>query len=224
MPLSAFQKRLESDLKKRVQLRINDNRSTMLSVKWEPDCTKVSLHRFFLEAPENIMDALACYIRKEHKAICPSLKSFIEESVRRLDYAHVVDKMRLDVKGVAYNLKEIFDRINQRYFQRKLKLNITWYGKRTHRNRSQMTFGLYHEPLKLIKINRFLDRFDVPEYFISYVIYHEMLHYVCPPFVDEKGKQHIHTKEFKLREKDFEFYDLSQKWIEENREGIFSNF
>lgn len=178
----------------------------------------------FLEAPENIMDALACYIRKEHKAICPSLKSFIEESVRRLDYAHVVDKMRLDVKGVAYNLKEIFDRINQRYFQRKLKLNITWYGKRTHRNRSQMTFGLYHEPLKLIKINRFLDRFDVPEYFISYVIYHEMLHYVCPPFVDEKGKQHIHTKEFKLREKDFEFYDLSQKWIEENREGIFSNF
>ena len=39
-----FQERLENSVGSKLRLKINDNRSTMLSVKWDPDCTKVSLH------------------------------------------------------------------------------------------------------------------------------------------------------------------------------------
>ena len=31
----------------------------MLSVKWEPSCTRLSLHKFFLKAPKNVMEGLA---------------------------------------------------------------------------------------------------------------------------------------------------------------------
>lgn len=221
MPLSDFQKRLENDLKKSVKLIINDNRSTMLSVKWEPDCTKVSIHRFFVNAPDNIMNSLACYIRQEEKTISSSVRSFIEDNMRKLDYTHHLKKMKLDVIGKTYNLTHFLNEINREYFDNLIDLNITWFGRRKQTNRSQVTFGLYYEPLKLIKIHRLLDRPEVPDYMVSYVIYHEMLHYVCPSYFDERGKHCIHSKEFREKESQFKHYQMAQNWIDENRERLF---
>ncbi len=72
--LRSFSQVLEDSARMKLKLKINDNHSTMLSVRWEPECAKVSLHRMFLEAPENVMQALACYIRGEHKILAPSKK------------------------------------------------------------------------------------------------------------------------------------------------------
>ena len=67
----------------------------MLSVKWEPDCTKVSLHRMFLQAPQECDGSLACYLRQEHKIIAPSVKAFIEDNLKSLDYSHQLDRSKL---------------------------------------------------------------------------------------------------------------------------------
>lgn len=219
--MTTFQQELEDNLGKKIQIKINDNRSTMLSVKWEPDCTKVSLHRMFLDAPENIMESLACYLKKEKQIIPTNIKAFIEENYKKLDYTHLVDQSKLCTKGKIYDLQEIYDKINQKYFNRKLDLSITWFGKHKKKNRSRITFGLYHDPLKLIKINRLLDQPVFPEYFVSYVIYHEMLHHVCPAYYDENGAHQIHNKEFKKREVEFEEYDKAQEWIKAHPDHFF---
>ena len=62
MPLTSLQNKIQNHSGRKLKLKINDNRSTMLSVRWEPDCTKVSLHRIFLQAPRNVMDELSCYL------------------------------------------------------------------------------------------------------------------------------------------------------------------
>jgi hypothetical protein len=217
-----FQQQLETSVGSKLQLKINDNRSTMLSVKWQPDCTKVSLHRMFLQAPQNVMQELACYLRGEHKNITPSIKAYIEDNLKNLDYSHQLDLTKLQTKGKVYDLQEIYHSLHQEYFDRQLGLYITWFGTSKRINRNQITFGLYHDPLKLIKINRLIDHHYVPAYFVSYVVYHEMLHYVCPSYVDEKGFKHIHSKEFKEREKEFNFYKEAQKWIKENQDYLFS--
>lgn len=221
MSLLTIQEELESIAGKRLKLKINDNRSTMLSVKWEPDCTKVSMHRMFLSAPQNIMQELACYLRQESNNISPKVKAFIEDNLKKLDYSHTLDMEKLEHKGDVYNLQEIYNEINAEYFQSKLNLYITWFGKANQRNRSRITFGLYHDPLKLIKIHRMLDSLTFPYYFISYVIYHEMLHYVCPAYVDEKGLNRVHSKEFKEQETHFRYFDLAQKWIKEHQAYFF---
>lgn len=221
MPLSSFQRKLEKDLKKPVSLVINNNRSTMLSVKWEASCTKVSLHRFFLLAPKSIMDALACYIKRKDRSISPDVKSFMEDHMRQLDYSHLIDKRKLEVEGNIYNLQELLSRINHEYFNEQLLLNITWFGKHKQNNRSQVTFGLYQNALKLIKINRFLDHSDIPEYMVCYVIYHEALHHVCPSYYDKGGRHCIHHKKFKAKEREFRDYRQAQTWIKDNREQLF---
>jgi hypothetical protein len=216
-----IQKKLERNSGLKLKLKINDNRSTMLSVKWESDYTKVSLHRMFLDAPQNVMDALACYLRQEDKHISSSVKAFIEDNLKNLDYSHQLDRSKLYSQGNVYNLQQIYDTLNREYFQNKLQLYITWFGKPSQRSRSRVTFGLYHDPLRLIKVNRLLDSPSFPDYILSFVVYHEMLHHVCPAYFDANGQHHIHSKEFKEREELFRHYDLAQKWIKDNQANFF---
>jgi hypothetical protein len=218
-----LQERLETSSGLKLQLKINDNRSTMLSVKWEPDCAKVSLHRMFLQAPQNVMQALACYLRGEHKSIAPSIRAYIEDNLQKLDYSHQLDLSKLQTKGKIYDLKQIYCDLNRDYFNDELGLHITWFGKSQQRNRTRITFGLYHDPLKLIKINRLLDNPRFPDYFVAYIVYHEMVHYVCPAYVDEKGMKHIHSKEFKEREKQFHHYERAKQWIRDNQNYLFAS-
>jgi hypothetical protein len=217
----SLQRELEQTSKKKLKVKINDNRSTMLSVKWEPDCTKVSLHRMFLGAPQNIMEELACYLRRERKIISPSVKAFIENNLQKLDYSHQLDVNNLKSQGTFYNLRHLYHELNQEYFKGKLDLHITWFGKSAQRSRTRVTFGLYHDPLRLIKIHRLLDSPSFPDYVVSYVIYHEMLHHVCPSYVDEKGMNRVHSKEFKAKEQKYRHYGLAQSWIKEHRAFLF---
>lgn len=216
-----FHEKLENHAGMKLQLKINDNRSTMLSVKWDPDCTKVSLHRMFLGAPKNVMQELACYLRREHKRLAPNIKAYIETNIQKLDYSSDLNPNLLATKGRYYDLQKNYDDLNKEYFNGKLNLYITWFGKTLRRPRTRITFGLYHDPLRLIKINRFLDNPSIPKFLISYIIYHEMLHFVCPSYVDERGLKQIHSKEFKERERKFRHYEAAQKWIKNNQEALF---
>lgn len=220
MTIRQIQQNLERGAQNKIELKINNNRSTMLSVKWEPDLTKVSLHRIFLKAPKNIMQDLACYVRQEQDNISSIVKAFIEDNLKSLDYSHELDLSKLQARGYVYNLQKILDSLNEEYFDDKFNLFITWFGKPNSRNRNRLTFGLYHDPLRLIKINRILDSPSFPSYLVEYVIYHEMLHHVCPSYY-ENGIHRVHTKEFKERELKFKHYELAQQWLEEHSEYLF---
>lgn len=218
---SRIHEELTKGTQNKIELKINNNRSTFLSVRWDAGCTKVSLHHIFLKAPTNIMEDLACYVRQERKTISPVVKAFIEDNLKSLDYSHELDLSKLHTKGHVYNLQTTFDELNREYFENRLNLRITWFGKPINRNKNKLTFGLYHDPLKLIKINRLLDSPSFPSYFLEYVVYHEMVHHVCPSYY-ENGVHKIHTREFKKQELKFKHFQLAQKWLEEHTEYLFN--
>lgn len=218
-----LQSLLEKKSKNKVQIKINDNRSTMLSVRFEPKMTKVSLHQMFLDAPSNIMDDLACYIGKEKKQISSEIRAFIETGSKKYDYSHAVNRKQLETKGKVFDLEEIYNEINQEYFKGKLDLLITWFGKEETKGKSKVTFGLFSETTKLIKVHRMLDNPLFPKYVIDFVVYHEMLHYVCPSYYDKKGVHRIHSKEFKAKEKEFRYYQMAEEWIKNHLEYLFHN-
>lgn len=223
MSITSFQKKLEVGSGRKLELRINENRSTMLSVRWEPTITRLSLHEMFLKAPPDVFNALAGYIREEQGVISPLLRAFIENGFRSLDYSSKRDLTKLHSVGNVYNLQHIYEGLNEEYFANSLDLAITWFGRVNHvkKGKSQLTFGLYQDCWKLIKINQILDNPQCPDYFVSFVVYHEMLHNVYPIQVDERGVSRIHTKEFKQQEKKYRYYDLAQKWLKENFSSFF---
>ena len=117
--------------------------------------------------------------------------------------------------GAVYNLQEIYDSLNREYFDAKLKLRISWFGRGDKAPRTRIIFGSYHPHHQLIKVNRLLDKEGVPLHFVRYIVYHEMLHNVHPPKRKRRGRHHIHHPEFKAREREFKEFSLSRAFIEE---------
>jgi hypothetical protein len=212
-----LQQVLENASGKKLKLKINNNRSTMVSVRWESDLTRVSLHQMFLDAPKNVMEALACYIKGDDRVLAPSIKAFIQNQLTQLHYPSPAN---LKTAGNHFNLQELYDKVNAEYFEGRVNLSITWFGKE-RQPRSKIALGLYYDPMKLIKINRILDHADIPEYLISFVIYHEMLHHVCPAYVDAKGINQVHTREFKARETQFKDFERAQEWLRKHLNRFF---
>ncbi len=216
-----FQQQLEVYYGKKLKLRINDNRSTMLSVRWNPDHTLVSLHRMFLEAPQNVMEELACYLAKPKKGLSAAVKAFIENGSQRLDYSSELDITRLETSGQVHDLRALYDEVNQSYFDGQLDLKITWAGPHRPRNRSRVGLGRYYNTLKLIRIHRVLDQKAVPSYVVAFIIFHEILHHVHPPIVLSNGRNQVHHEEFHKHEVLFDDFKRAQEWLHEQRALFF---
>lgn len=125
-------------------------------------------------------------------------------------------------QGEHYNLKEIYDLLNQSYFEGKLNLEITWFGSAQREARRHRKLGLFCFRTSQIKIHRLLDQPHFPPYFISYVVYHEMLHSVCPPVKAKRGRYRIHHSDFKMKEREFAEYAEAKRWEEENKKLFFT--
>jgi len=217
-----FQKNLEDQLGRKLKLKINDNHSTMLSVKWNQDFTHVSLHRMFLEAPQNVIEELIGYLRDQDKSTCTSIREYINLNLQNYDYSTRLNPKKMETAGRIYDLKEFYDDVNREYFEGQLDLNITWYGRPSRRRRTTMTFGLYEQAKRLVKIHRTIDSVKYPEFFISFIVYHEMLHHVCPSYYDDRGRHQVHSREFKAKEREFRYYDQVQRWMKEHHDSFFN--
>ncbi len=130
-------------------------------------------------------------------------------------------RITLRPKGDLYNLEEIYHQINRDYFDSQVDAKITWFGRGVRTPKSSMTFGSYNHQLKLIKINRLLDSEAYPEFFVRYIVYHEMLHNILPPRRGSRGRRDIHHSDFKEREKAFEEFHQAKEFIKEWRKLHF---
>ena len=64
-----------------------------------------------------------------------------------------------------------------------------------------------------ITISKTLDSKEVPEWFVEYILYHEMLHIKHPARLI-KGRRYYHTSAFRLDERRFPYYEQAQKWLD----------
>ena len=117
--------------------------------------------------------------------------------------AHLIRQMRgrkrvEGPKGKNYDLDQIFDELNLRFFHGLMaRPQMTWSGKHALRS-----LGHYDPAHNTIVVSRVFDRAAVPRYAIDYLVYHEMLHLRHP--VKLRGsRRSIHPPEFQQEEKLF---------------------
>ena len=222
MTEASLKDKLRRFLKRDLELVINENRSTMVSLQKAKK--RLSLHKMFLEAPDPVIEAVAHYVRGTRKDAPKRnlvLRGYIQENLARFDASHRIDRAKLVQKGRVYDLKPFYNQLNREYFNGELELGITWFGSWGRNCRSRVTFGQYHDNLRLIKINRILDDPFFPEFFVRFILYHEMVHAVVTGYVDERGRFCIHGKAFKERERQFEHYEKAAAWEKRNKKHFF---
>lgn len=127
--------------------------------------------------------------------------------------------LALGAPGKFFDLRAIFDRLHARYFLASEVLagyTITWGRRRKLPPREYFVFGSIQEDDRIIRIHPGLDAPWVPEWFLEYVVYHEMLHAVVPDEPLPGGRRRVHTPEFHRREQLFAHFRQARCWEEAN--------
>lgn len=107
-------------------------------------------------------------------------------------------KRILTPTGHHYDLNEVFDTLNARFFHGLLgRPVLTWSAHHARR-----MLGHYDAAHNTIVVSRVFDRPDTPRAAIEYLLYHEMLHLKHPVRV-KAGRRCVHSREFQAEERLF---------------------
>jgi SprT-like family len=119
-------------------------------------------------------------------------------------------KMISTSRGSIYDLDKMFAKLNRKYFESGLKKpTMTWSQRKT-----RSILGHHDRVHETITISKSLDSAQVPEWFVEYILYHEMLHIKHAARII-KGRRYYHTAAFKLDERRFDRYEDAQRWLEQ---------
>ncbi|HET6200167.1 MAG TPA: hypothetical protein VFD93_07510 [Candidatus Acidoferrales bacterium] len=188
------------------------------SIRLRREIAHVRLSDLLREAPLEVMEAAAAillarlYRRRLPREMLHTYRQYSHgEATRRRLHALRRKRARPKIvraRGEHFDLEPMFDELNGRYFREALaRPKIGWSAKRW---RSQL--GTYDPALNQIAINCALDRPDVPQYVIGYVLYHEMLHQKHPMKL-ARCRLESHSRAFREEEKKFGEYQRAMKFL-----------
>jgi hypothetical protein len=169
-------------------------------------------------APESVLHAIAHIliakiyrkpINNQHEV---RYRRFIHSKAIS-DKAHLLRQMRgrkrlEDPAGNVYDLNEVFDELNTRFFFGLLaRPQMSW-----SQNSSRQLLGHYDPAHNAIVISRVFDHVRVPRFAIEYIVYHEMLHLKHP--VKLRGSRRcVHPKQFQEEEKLFPKLEEAKQFL-----------
>jgi len=169
----------------------------------------VSLSDLLEGAPESVIRAIAHILlaklyRKKHIDPVHNMrfKRFASSAavVRQTELIRMARgrKRYTGPQGRYYNLEEVFDTLNLRFFGGLLgRPELTW-----SETLAKRSLGHYDAAHNTIVVSRVFDRPSSPRYAIEYLLYHEMLHLKHP--VKMRGlRRCVHSAAFKADERQF---------------------
>jgi hypothetical protein len=212
-------------LTERVRLTVHDNRSTMVSFRRAPGEIHYRVHHMFLEAPHEVVTALAAFAgpRRGAAARRREAGTRIDAFVKRNRARIAVPRAdRLLSRGRVYDLQEIFDRVNALHFEGRIEARIGWGPVRAGRRRRTVKTGVYVQDARIIRIHPTLDRVQVPEFYVAAVVFHEMLHQAVPAR-EVGGRRIVHGAEFRRRERAYPDHARARAWEERNLALLLSS-
>jgi hypothetical protein len=159
-------------------------------------------------APEDVLHAIAHILLAKlyRKPIDALLNRRYRRYITRSELtekAHLIRQMRgrkniTTAQGEYYDLDEIFDALNLRFFHGLMgKPQLTWSNHHARR-----LLGHYDPAHNTIVVSKVFDRPNVPRYAIEYLLYHEMLH-LKHPVRTRGGRRCVHGAAFQAEERQF---------------------
>lgn len=206
-----------------IRLTVTDNRSSMFSFR-QPSggLMTVRLHHMFLDAPLALVEDLVAFTRggPGKREASQRIDRFIEENLDRLRPSEEAFRpQKVHALGRFWNLQEIFDALNARFFGDRIAARIGWGRLPRKRNRRTIRLGVYDPRSRTIRIHPALDNPDVPTYFIEFIVFHEMLHQAIPAS-ERNGRQAFHSADFRRHERAFPDYEQAIRWEKAHIRGL----
>ena len=111
-------------------------------------------------------------------------------------------------RGHQFDLEEVFEAVNQRFFHGLLgRPTLTW-----SEHVARRMLGHYDAAHNTIVVSRVFDRPGTPRFAIEYLLYHEMLHLKHPVKV-RAGRRCVHSREFQAEERLFPELEQAREFL-----------
>jgi predicted metal-dependent hydrolase len=201
---------------KSLMLTLTENRYSMVAVRRAPEGYRVRVHRMFAGVAPRLVRALARYVVHNDRRASYLLGEHIEKN------KHIIKQqprrprnLTLRTEGRYHDLQRIFERLNAEYFRGRIKARITWGPSLRRRRRRSIKMGSFSVEDRVIRIHPALDQAGVPEYFVAWIVFHEMLH-GKHEVVRVAGRRCFHPREFVEEERTFADYERACAWEKRN--------
>ncbi len=210
----ALQARLHELCGGRIELTLTDNATTMMTFK--PGTLRrpprLRVHRMFAGAPADVVEALAQWsLGRRRRGVGKVLDDFIAAN-RHLITRKPVLLENMITAGEFHDLQAYYDHVNAAEFGGRIDAPITWGKVPPQRRRRSIRLGSYSPTDHLIRIHPYLDQDFVPDFFVRYIVFHEMLHAELGVEIDAVGRRCVHTREFNARERQYRDYARAVAW------------
>jgi len=219
----AFIRELSGMCRSPLEVTFTRNRSSLISIQAKASGLRnVRLQHGFRAADCRTMKSLASYISSPNKRSGKVIDEFIREKQDLFETmakeGHRSSKLR--VAGRFKKLDSLLRKVIKDYEFKLRGVKITWGRESSVSGNHSIKFGSYSHRSGTVTIHPALDSPDVPDYFVEYIIYHELLHAIFPPQENTGSRRSVHSPEFKRFEKKFSYYNEAlefEKWFVKNR-------
>lgn len=192
--------------------------NTMGKIALRKDTLEVRISDLISGAPTTVREALAhILLGKLHRRPAPlAYVTCYRQWLNRREVRRTLHLVRQSrgrkflsaPEGQHYNLVALFESLNTRYFAGLMARPALGWS----RNPSRTLLGHYDPSHNAIILSRILDRLDVPEFVVQFVLFHEMLHLKHP--AEHRGSRRlVHTPDFRHEEKQFDAYAEAKTWL-----------
>jgi predicted metal-dependent hydrolase len=202
-------------------LTLTDNRSVLLSTKKGSHGLNLRLHRAFVDADREALEAAAAFAvgcaGETRRQALARLRAHVDSWREDNEEAAALMRPALHrTSGEWHDLAAIRDTLNRRWFRGAIEPVITWGRWSSLRGRRRtIRLGSFDARENLIRIHPALDQAWVPRLFVEAVVHHEMLH-AAMPAQESGGRRCLHGPEFRRRERELPAFTAAEKWLATN--------
>jgi len=175
----------------------------------------------FADAPPPVHKAVATWIRSGNRAprACAALDDWIASALDSVPLApRVVEE---DARGTHHDLSVLAQSLVEREYAADFGPDsplpaMTWGRRGPSRTRNSLRLGSFDPDPRLVRIHPVLDQASVPEWFVRFVLFHELLHAVHPPERGTDNRWVHHGSLFRRRERTYVDYARAIEWERRN--------
>jgi hypothetical protein len=215
---SDWERLLGLELGRRVRVRYGRARTSVVrSLPQRDGSLELRLNAMFADAPAGVQRALAIWLRSGARAPKASLEldRWIEARLVRL-HREEPRAAPSSTRGRHHDLAALAAQLLQREFAGVFDARggppcLTWGRAGASRSRHSLRLGSYDFAARVVRVHRVLDAHDVPEWFVRYVLFHELLHAAFEES-DRRGRRLLHGPRFKEREARYPDFERARAW------------
>ncbi len=201
-----------------IQARFYRFTSLNTTIRLREGQLKVHLSDLLEGAPEPVLRAIThiliakLYRKPIDAAHSARYKRFTtsEPMARRIEQTRQLRgrKRIVSAIGRTYDLDEVFESLNRRFFHGLLGRPVLTWSEHSARR----LLGHYDAAHNTIMVSRVFDHRSTPRYAIEYLMYHEMLHLKHPVTV-RRGRRCVHSREFQAEERLFPEFEQAKEFL-----------